>query len=443
MHEDLKKGGYKRLCPRRCDDGIYVVGGRGQRWMEMSYNKHELVLLPYEHRFSRLYAEHVHRRGHLGVLSTTSKIRSRFWIVKLLRLVKCFKDNCIICRKLEKKLSEQIMGKLPIERLKPAPVWDSTALDFFGPFKIKDEVKRRTTGKAYGLIFNCLATRAVHVDISPDYSIEKFLMVLRRFVSIRGYPSKLYTDNGAQLVSANEELKRVTKDLDPQSLKQFGVTQGLQWIFSSADAPWQNGVSEALIKSIKKAVTIAIGENVMTFSELQTVCFEAANLVNERPIGRHPTSPDDESYLCPNDVLLGRSTSRVPSRPFAQTDNPRCRYEFIQKVVNNFWRKWTRDYFPSLIIQQKWHTAKRNLKTGDIVLIQDSNQIRGQWKLGKVSEVFPGEDGRVRKVQVSYKNPKPGEPPHKNTGRGYVTVERSVNRLILLLPVDEEEQQPF
>jgi len=56
------KGGYKRLCPRRRDDGIYVVGGRGQRWMEMSYNKQELVLLPYEHRFSRLYAEHVHRR---------------------------------------------------------------------------------------------------------------------------------------------------------------------------------------------------------------------------------------------------------------------------------------------------------------------------------------------------------------------------------------------
>ena len=148
----------------------------------------------------------------------------------------------------------------------------------------------------------------------------------------------------------------------------------------------------------------------MTFSELQPVCFEAANLINERPIGRHPTSPDDESYLCPNDLLLGRSTSRVPSGPFVQTNNPRHRYEFIQKIVDNFWRRWTRDYFPSLIIQQKWHTIKRNLKKGDIVLIQDSNQIRGQWKLGKVSEVFPGEDGIVRKVHVTYKNPKQGEP---------------------------------
>ena len=55
---------------------------------------------------------------------------------------------------------------------------------------------------------------------------------------------------------------------------------------------------------------------------------------------------------------------------------------------------------------------KRNLKKGDIVLIQDSNQIRGQWKLGKVSEVFPGEDSIVRKVHVTYKNPKQGEPAY-------------------------------
>ena len=211
MHEDLKKGKYKRHCPRKRNDGIYIVGGRSQRWVEMSYNKQELILLPYEHRFSKLYAEHIHLRGHLGVLSTASKIRSRFWIIRLLKLVTYIKNNCIICRKMEKKLCEQIMGKLPTKGLKPAPAWDATALDFFGPFKIKDEVKKRTTGKAYGLIFNCLTTRAVHVDVLPDYSTEKFLMALRHFVSIRGYPLKLYSDNGAQLVAANKEFKKVVR----------------------------------------------------------------------------------------------------------------------------------------------------------------------------------------------------------------------------------------
>ena len=122
----------------------------------------------------------------------------------------------------------------------------------------------------------------------------------------------------------------------------------------------------------------------MTFSELQTVCFEVANLVNERPIGRHPTSPDDGTYLCPNDLLIGRATSRVPSGPSREPSNPRQRFEFVQNVVNYFWKKWTRDYYSSLLIQPKLHTARRNLREGDVVLIQDANQIRGQWKLGVV-----------------------------------------------------------
>ena len=135
--------------------------------------------------------------GHLGVSATARKVRAKYWIVKLHKLVKSIKSQCITCGKIEKKTSEQIMGQLPEERLKPAPPWNSTAVDLFGPFKIRDEVKKRTFGKTYGVIFNCLASRAVHIDIASDYSTEKVLMVLRRFVSLRGYPSKLYSDNGS------------------------------------------------------------------------------------------------------------------------------------------------------------------------------------------------------------------------------------------------------
>ena len=55
MYKDIEKGRYKRLYTRKNTDGIYVVGGRGERWIEMSHNKNEVMLLPYDHRFSRLY----------------------------------------------------------------------------------------------------------------------------------------------------------------------------------------------------------------------------------------------------------------------------------------------------------------------------------------------------------------------------------------------------
>ena len=251
----------------------------------------------------------------------------------------------------------------------PAPAWDCTAVDLFGLFRIRGEVQKRTTGKAYCVTFNCLSTRAVHVDLAPNYSTEKFLMVLRRFVSLRGYPAKMISDNGTQLTAGNEELKKVVASWDWDELATFGATKGMEWNFFPADAPWQKGTLEALIKSVKKAITVAVGESVMTFSELQTVCYEAAKLVNERPIGRHPTSPEDGTYVCPNDLLLGRSTSRVPSGPFRETRNPNHRFEFVQQNVDAFWRKWIGDFFPSLIVQQKWHTKTRNVKVGDVVLI--------------------------------------------------------------------------
>ena len=296
-----------------------MISGRAEKWLEIGYTKEDIILLPYQHRFARLYCEYIHAKGHHGVLTTASKIRARFWITKLLKMIQSVKLNCVTCKKLDKKLSGQVMGNLPKERLKPVPPWYSTSIDLFGPLTIRDAVKKRTTSKAYGVIFNCIGTRAVYLDLAPDYSTESFLMVLRRFVSLRGYPSKIYSDNGTQLVAASQELKNVTKFWDWEKLRSFGVMEGFEWNFTPADAPWQNGTSESLIRSVKRSLKAAIGESILTFSELQTVLFEVANLINERPIGRHPRSPKDRSYLCPNDLLLGRSTARVSSGPFKES----------------------------------------------------------------------------------------------------------------------------
>ena len=103
--------------------------------------------------------------------------------------------------------------------------------------------------------------------------------------------------------------------------------------------------------------------------------------------------------------------------------------------MDAFWAKWIRDYFPSLIVQQKWHTAQRNLMVGDIVMIQDSNLVRGKWRLGRVSKIKPGDDGKVRNVEIQYKNLKIGGPVGD-----YVTIEKAVHRLVVILPVDYDDK---
>ena len=126
--------------------------------------------------------------------------------------------------------------------------------------------------------------------------------------------------------------------------------------------------------------------------------------------------------------MLGRSSNSVPAGPVKECNNLK-RLTFIELLVDAFWRKWSRDYFSSLLLRKKWHTSRRNLKIGDIVLIHDSRSLRGSWKLGRISEVYPGADGFVRNVDVKYSSN-----PDKSR---LETVRRAVQKLVLIQPVDE------
>ena len=280
------------------------------------------------------------------------------------------------------------------------------------------------------MIFVCDSARAIHVEPAQNYSTEVFLQSLRRFASIRGWPRKIHSDNGTQLVGANSVLKKILNDLNWEEIRSYGHKYQTTWSFNPADAPWQNGSTEALVKTVKRALKASIGEQVFTFPELSTIMYEAAQIVNQRPIGRNPSNPDEGVYLCPNDLLLGRSSSTIPQGPFAENSSVKQRLSFLQDVVSNFWKRWSREVFPGLVIEPKWHTEKRNTKEGDVVLIQDSNTVRGEWRMGIVTKIIPSKDKRVRNVEVTYKR-----------ASTRITITRPVQRLIVIVPNDEEDNQ--
>ena len=134
-------------------------------------------------------------------------------------------------------------------------------------------MQKRVQGKCYGVtcIFVCFVSRAVHLDLSKDYSTNSFLQVMRRFASVRGWPKRVHSDHGTQLVAASKELKETVQELDWRALQEHGIKHKLEWSFYPADAPWMNGVTEALVKSTKKALNTAVRDQIMDFSELQTV----------------------------------------------------------------------------------------------------------------------------------------------------------------------------
>ena len=148
------------------------------------------------------------------------------------------------------------------------------------------------------------------------------------------------------------------------------------------------------------ALKKAIGKQMLAPFELYTCLLEVENLVNQRPIGCIPNDPDVGSYLCPIDILLGRSLSHVPQGPIRETKNPCFRVEFVQKIVDSFCKWWTRDVFPSLIPRKKWNAEKRNVQVGDFVIVQTPHAIRGNWNIGRSIDVYPGQDDKVRNVWV-------------------------------------------
>ena len=260
-------------------------------------------------------------------------------------------------------------------------------------------------------------------------------MVLRRFVSIRGSPKDIRSDPGTQLVAAGKELKDFIEQIDMGAIKNLSEKYGLNWILNkSADAPWQNGCTERLIRSVKRCLIMTIGDNVLTYPELQTVFFECANIMNERPIGMKDS---DHAYFCPNDLLLGRSTVKAPAGTFDESCSSKKRFSFIENLTQTYWKRWQVNYFPSLILQQKWHVEQRNVSVGDIVLVQDSNTLRGQWKLAEVCEAERSKDGKVRDVVLRYKR---NNGKSDYTGTKDTKIKRSVHRLVIIVPVEERTE---
>jgi hypothetical protein len=424
-HLNLKS--LKRLQPA-IEGGLVMVGGRTERWMQATWNRQKFVLLPKNHEISWLIARFCHEAGgHLGLLASVAKVRSTYWIMGIHRIMRTIISKCVKCRKKLMSMCGQIMSPLPIERLKPSPPFTNICIDYFGPYAIRGEVQKRIRGKGYGVILTCMSVRAVYIDLAPDLSTDAFLQLLRRFASLRGWPQRIFSDGGTQLVGASRELNEQIAGLDWKQIQEHGHRVGVEWKFSPGDAPWYNGTAESLIKSTKRALDAAIGDSVLTFSELQTCLLEAAQLVNQRPIGVLPSTPDEGSYLCPNDLLLGRASTSIPQGPFKERTSRKHRLDFIQAIVAAFWKRWSREVFPSLILQPKWHTERRNLQKGDVVLVQDSNAVRGKWKMALVKEPLLSDDSKVRRVIITYRTIEGSEQD----------IERAVQRLILLVPVDD------
>ncbi|KAL1247062.1 hypothetical protein QQF64_022438 [Cirrhinus molitorella] len=406
-------------------------------------------LVPYKAWISTLLTREAHEANHEGVAGTHLRVRSKAWVVRGSRIARNVVDSCMHCRKIKARMCKQVMSELPLERTKPAAPFEFTTLDLFGPYVVKDNVRRRTKMKIWGVMFSCMASRAVHADIVEDLSTAGFLKAYQRFTALRGHPRKLWSDQGTNFVGARpvlQELYEFLSNIDKDHVQKKAVVKGTDWtwVFHPADSPHRNGAAEAAVRVLKRALSSVGKECNLTALEFQTLLYLAANLSNERPIGARSQVQDETvEVITPNSLLLGRAGPSGDSRGFEYPTYPFVRLRAIQIEVDKFWKRWSQLAGPNLYIRQKWHAPARNVAVGDLVWLADQNALRGQFRLGRVVEVCPDARGVIRDVKVTTCRSCPvsnGQSKRNQGEENYPStiLHRDVRRLVVLLPVEEQ-----
>lgn len=294
------------------------------------------------------------------------------------------------------------MADLPPSRLRLLqPPFYSTGVDCFGPYLIK--IGRRHE-KRWGIIFKCLTTRAVYLDLLYQMDTDSFLMALRRFISRRGKPFEIISDQGTNFRGGRKALQEDFAVLHPSLQEQLASHQN-SFKFNPPGASHFWGCWEREIRSLKSALCSSIGDQIVTEEVLRTVLVEIEGILNSKPIGYTSSDIADLDPVTPNMLLMGRPDSSLPQVVYPESEllNKR-RWRHSQLLADQFWRRFLSNYLPDLQVQQKWHREAENLQPGTVVMIVDHQLPRAQWPVGQVTKVFPGEDRRVRTAEVEVKN---------------------------------------
>lgn len=374
------------------------------------------ILLPRKDRFTTLIVEKTHKQLlHTGVSQTLSGIRYKYWIPHGRATVRNVVSSCNVCRRYEGgPYKMPLMPSIPKFRVNKSKPFSYTGLDYMGPLLIKcvDGPK-----KIWICLFTCLVTRAIHLEVVLDMSTEEFIMCFRRFISQRGTPIQIISDNAAQFKSANYVINKswynVIRDEDVQS---YVSTAGIHWSFIVELAPWMGGFYERLIGLVKRALRKVIGRNLLTLIQFQTLLKEVESVVNSRPLTYIGDDINSHIALTPSHFLTLNPTTGLPEQELDENDNDYIPKESTrdnllklwkkgQKLLNSFWKMWREDYVMSLRERMQSSLKAGKLRSpfqaniGDTVLLKD-DLPRGCWRLGLIVGRVLSHDNNVRSVKV-------------------------------------------
>lgn len=410
-------------------NGVLRVGGRLSK-SSLHHDVKHPVILPKKSHVSALLVKHHHERvHHQGRGITMNELRANgVWILRSGNMVSSHIYKCVKCRRYRRATEVQQMADLPEERTETSPPFTFSGIDCFGPFIIKEGRKEL---KQYGLLFTCLCSRAVHIETLDDLTTDAFMNALRVFIAIRGPVRQLRCDRGTNFMGARREFSELIKGMDQERLRAISC----EFVVNVPSASHMGGVWERQIRTIRSILTAMLDKSAsrLDTTTLRTFLYETMAIINSRPLSvEHLHDPASPEPLTPNHILTMKSAIILPPPgQFGKEDlYLRKRWRRVQFLANEFWQRRKREYLLNLQQHQKWQKTSLNSQVDDIVILQDDNARRNEWKLARVIEAYPSSDGIVRKVKllVSDTTFVKGKPQTRS-----VYLERPIHKVVTLL----------
>ena len=195
-------------------------------------------------------------------------MQENYTVLKLRSSLRSIKAHCLRCREFEAVNMEPIMSDLPKVRLAyQSPPFKNIGVHYFDPFYVN---VRRTTEKRWGFLFTCLATRAVDVEIVTSMGTSSRVIGVERFVSRRGTPDRIWSDDSTKFIGAEKELRETIEKWNVDNLAAELVHKGIKWKIHQPSAPHQGGIGESLVRSFKRVSYTILGTRRLTDEVLHT-----------------------------------------------------------------------------------------------------------------------------------------------------------------------------
>ena len=318
-----------------------------------------------------------------------------------------------------KKYIKAVMGPVSDHQLTVSPPFHAAFCDLDGPYNIfvpGHERETRNTkvlsAKVYIMSFACPVSKLINLQVIESKSADGVLEGLTRLGCEHGFPKYLLLDQESSFKKAVDKAEINMRDLELRSYKEHGI------ICEVAPVSGHNftGLVERKIRTVQEAfVSIDLKNMRLHATGLQTLAKLIENDINNVPLGFSYGRDADNTPLLklitPKLLKIGRLHSRALEGPVRFPTGPKDLMVKVEQAYDAFFKIWNATMVPKLLPQPKWFKESPELKPGDIVYFQKTeNELSSDWTMGQVYYVTRSRDGVVRRVCVKYFNHKENKP---------------------------------